>query len=77
MNEELPRVNKRHRVGCYTCGELADMLALAYETFIYHVRRGYVPAPQVVLGRRSYYSVETALAVMAYFRGRRRYERHE
>jgi DNA-binding transcriptional MerR regulator len=77
MNEELPKVNRRHRAGCYTCGELADMLDLAHETFIYHVRRGYVPAPQAVRGKRRYYSVEMALSVMAYFRGRRRYSRHE
>ena len=77
MNDELPRVNKRHGAGWYTSGEVADMLGLAHETFIYHVRRGYVPAPQSVLGKRRYYSVESALAVMSYFRSRRRYERHE
>ncbi len=72
MNEELPQVNKRHRAGCYTCGEVADMLGLAHETFIYHARRGYIPAPQAVLGKRRYYPPETALAVMAYFHDRRR-----
>jgi hypothetical protein len=75
MRNELPKVHKRHWAGCYTCGELADMLGLPHETLIYHVKRGYIPAPGTALCKRKYYSLEEALRVMDYFGGRRPYER--
>ncbi len=76
MENGLPKVNSRHRAGFYSCWELADMLGLAHETFLYHVKQGYVPRPDARFKKRKYYATETAEAVMDYFLSRRRYQRH-
>jgi hypothetical protein len=75
MNIELPKVNRRHRAGFYSSRELADILGLGHETFRYHVKMGYIPRPEAQFQKRKYYASESANVVVAYFLGRRRYQR--
>jgi hypothetical protein len=77
MKNELPIISKRHQAGCYAPSELADMLGIPHETFTYHVKKGYIPAPQAARWKRKYYSVETGLEIMEYFRSRQPYERQK
>ena len=56
MSDQRPAAKLRRQNGYFTSPEVAGKLAIPRRTFSDLVRRGLLPAPTVLIGRRRYYS---------------------
>ena len=72
MNIHL--LNDRLRLGYFNIREAATLLKIRYHTVRDNIRRGAVPPPSYLIGRRRYYTAADVEALASIFADRPRYK---
>jgi excisionase family DNA binding protein len=75
MNDML--LNDRQRLGFFNVNEACKLLNLKYQTIRQNIRRGDIPRPSHLIGRRYYYSASEIDKMAEVFGKRQRYKQYQ
>ena len=66
-------LSERHRLGFFNIHETAKLLNINYQTVRENIRRGDIPEPTRLIGRRRYYTAADVESMAKIFSSRPRY----
>jgi excisionase family DNA binding protein len=66
-------LSDRHRLGYFNVHETAKLLNINYQTVRENIRRGDIPEPTLLIGRRRYFTAAEVERIATIFSSRRRY----
>ena len=70
-------VPERQHLGFYNVHEAAKILNLQYQTLRQNIRRGAIPRPSHLIGRRYYYSVCEVEKLAEFFTAPKQYKQYQ
>ena len=73
---DITILNDRQRLGYFNIQETAKLLALSYQTVRQNIRRGDIPRPTRLIGRRLHYTATDVEMLAMIFGSRKRYKEY-
>jgi hypothetical protein len=73
---DITILNERQRLGYFNIHETAKLLNIAYQTLRENIRRGDIPRPSRLIGRRMYYCAADVENLTRTFGARRKYKEY-
>jgi predicted DNA-binding transcriptional regulator AlpA len=71
---DITLLNERQNLGYFNIHEVAKLLNINYQTIRGNIRRGDIPRPSLLIGRRLYYSSIEVETLAGIFGARKRYK---
>lgn len=73
---DITVLNERQRLGYFNIHEAAKLLNISYQTVRQNIRRGDIPGPSCLIGRRLYYTASEVERLATAFAARHRYKEY-